>query len=61
MTGPLLEAKGLTKTYGALRANEDIDIALTEGQIHGVIGPNGAGKTTLIGLLAGDIAPDRGK
>ena len=61
MTGPLLEARGLTKTYGALRANEDIDIALTEGRIHAVIGPNGAGKTTLIGLLAGDIRPDRGK
>jgi len=61
MTGPVLEARGLCKSYGALRANSDIDIELAEGQIHAVIGPNGAGKTTLIGLLAGDIKPDRGE
>jgi len=58
---PVLNARGLCKSYGALQANRDIDIELAEGHIHAVIGPNGAGKTTLIGLLAGDIKPDSGQ
>lgn len=60
MSQVLLEARGLAKSYGALRANEDINIELARDEIHAVIGPNGAGKSTLVGQLAGDITPDRG-
>jgi branched-chain amino acid transport system ATP-binding protein len=57
----LLEARGLTKSFGALRASDGIDLEVREGETHAIIGPNGAGKTTLIGQLAGGIRPDRGE
>jgi branched-chain amino acid transport system ATP-binding protein len=56
----LLEARGLTRHFGGLRAVEDVDLDLAPGEIHALIGPNGAGKTTLVGLLCGRIAPTRG-
>ena len=49
----LLEAKGLTKTFGALTAVNNVDLTVEKGVIHSIIGPNGAGKTTLFNLLAG--------
>ncbi len=55
-----LEARGLVKAFGGLRAVDDMSIALGRGEILGVIGPNGAGKTTLFNLLAGSIRPDAG-
>jgi branched-chain amino acid transport system ATP-binding protein len=57
----LLEVRGLTKSFGALRASDGVDLDVREGETHAIIGPNGAGKTTLIGQLAGDIRPDRGR
>jgi len=57
----VLEVRGLTKSYGALRASDGIDFDVREGETHAVIGPNGAGKTTFIGQLAGDLAPDAGR
>jgi len=57
----LLEARGLTKSFGALRASDGVDLEVREGETHAIIGPNGAGKTTLIGQLAGGIKPDRGE
>jgi len=57
----LLKTEGLTKTYGGLDANRDIDFALPEGQIHVLIGPNGAGKSTFVGMLSGRIPASRGK
>ncbi len=56
-----LELKGLSKSFGALRANDDIDLSIREHECHAIIGPNGAGKSTLIGLLTGEILPDRGQ
>ena len=56
----MLEVRGLTKAFGALRASDGIDIEVREGETHAVIGPNGAGKTTLIGQLAGNLRPDAG-
>lgn len=56
----LLEARGLTKHFGGLRAVEAVDFALHPGEIHALIGPNGAGKTTFVSLLSGRIAPDAG-
>ena len=56
----LLRARGLCKSFGALRASDAIDFDLLEGETHAVIGPNGAGKTTFIGQLSGDLRPDAG-
>ena len=57
----MLEVRGLTKTFGALRASDRIDLAVREGETHAIIGPNGAGKTTFISQLAGDLRPDSGR
>jgi branched-chain amino acid transport system ATP-binding protein len=57
----ILEIRGLTKSFGALRASDGIDLDVCLGETHAIIGPNGAGKTTLIGQLAGDLRPDRGE
>ena len=59
MPAPLLEAKGLTKHYGATIALESIDFQVNEG-ITGLLGPNGAGKSTAIKLFLGLIRPTRG-
>ena len=51
----------LTKTFGALRANDAISLDFASGQIHGVLGENGAGKSTLMKLLSGFLKPDNGE
>jgi branched-chain amino acid transport system ATP-binding protein len=56
----MLEVKGLSKSFGALRACDGIDFDVKEGETHAVIGPNGAGKTTFISQLAGNLLPDAG-
>src|SRR5262245_5333708 len=56
----MLEVRGLTKQFGALRASDGIDFDVVEGETHAVIGPNGAGKTTFISQLAGNLRPDSG-
>jgi branched-chain amino acid transport system ATP-binding protein len=56
----MLEITSLTKSFGALRATDDISLKVEEGETHAIIGPNGAGKTTLIGQLAGNLRPDDG-
>jgi len=60
MTSALLEVRGLTKSFGALRASDGIDLEVQERETHAIIGPNGAGKTTLIAQLAGELRPDAG-
>jgi branched-chain amino acid transport system ATP-binding protein len=57
----MLEVRGLTKNFGALRASDAIDFDVKEGETHAVIGPNGAGKTTFISQLAGNLRPDAGR
>ena len=57
----LLQARGLTRRYGAFTAVDGVDLDITEGTIHSVIGPNGAGKTTLFRLLTGLTRPTSGQ
>lgn len=56
----LLAAKGLAKSFGAVVAAADLDLAVEAGEIHALIGPNGAGKTTVLRLLSGELRPDAG-
>ena len=56
----MLQARGLTRRYGAITAVDAVDLELAPGDAVGLIGPNGAGKSTLLGLLAGDNPPDSG-
>src|SRR5215468_5523107 len=59
--GPILQAKGLTKHYGGLAANSDIDFAVNHGELRGIIGPNGAGKTTFFKMLTCEVPPTSGQ
>jgi branched-chain amino acid transport system ATP-binding protein len=57
----ILSVRALSKSFGALRATDRVDLDVREGETHAIIGPNGAGKTTLIGQLAGTLRPDDGR
>jgi len=57
----LLEAKGVAKTFGGLKAVDDVSFSLRSGIITTLVGPNGAGKTTLFNLMTGHLTPDRGE
>jgi branched-chain amino acid transport system ATP-binding protein len=56
-----LTLTGLTKSFGALRATDDVTLSVEANDCHAVIGPNGAGKSTLIGQITGEITPDAGR
>ena len=58
---PLLELKGVSKSFGGLKALSNVSLALEEGEILGIIGPNGAGKTTLFNSMSGFFNPDGGE
>lgn len=60
MVEPILSVRNLRKTFGALKATDDVSLDLRPGEIHALIGPNGAGKTTLIHQISGALRPDSG-
>lgn len=61
MAAVILQATGLSRAFGGLRAVQSVDLSLTTGEVHALIGPNGAGKTTLVSLLSGRLTPDAGR
>ncbi len=56
----LLSIKGLNKSYGGVKATDDLNLSILKGELHAIIGPNGGGKTTLISQLCGNVMPDSG-
>jgi len=58
---PLLEVRGLTKTFPGVVANEDVNFTLHEGEVHCLLGENGAGKSTLMNAVFGLYQPDAGQ
>ena len=58
---PVLSLENVTKTFGAIRALEDVSIELYPGEAHALVGENGAGKSTLVKILAGVHTPDAGR
>ncbi len=56
-----LQLDGLCKSFGSLRATDNVSLRVEAGECHAIIGPNGAGKTTLIGQITGEIRPDAGR
>jgi ABC-2 type transport system ATP-binding protein len=59
-TGPVVTARGLTKTYGSFTALDGVDLTFEPDRIYGLLGRNGAGKTTAMQLLTGQIFPNAG-
>jgi ABC-2 type transport system ATP-binding protein len=55
-----VDAQAVTKSFGTVRAVDDISLQVAAGEVYGVLGPNGAGKTTLLRMLFGLIRPDAG-
>jgi branched-chain amino acid transport system permease protein len=60
-TGAVLEARGVTKSFGGIVANRDINFAVEQGELRGIIGPNGAGKSTFFKMLTCELPPTSGR
>ena len=59
-SGPILQTKSLSKNYGGIAANVDIDFSVEPGELRGIIGPNGAGKSTFFKMLTCEVPPSSG-
>jgi ABC-2 type transport system ATP-binding protein len=59
-TSPVIEVRGLTKSFGAVRALDGLDLEVAPGEVHGFLGPNGSGKSTTIRVLLGLLRADAG-
>ena len=56
-----ISLRGVTKTFGATLAVDNLDLSVPEGAVYGFIGPNGAGKTTTLRMIMSILFPDRGE
>jgi branched-chain amino acid transport system ATP-binding protein len=61
MTAPILSVSNVSKSFGGLRASDDISLDVAAKSFHAIIGPNGAGKSTFFNLISGFIKPDSGR
>ena len=61
MRSPTIEAEGLVKSFGKVKALDGVDMVAGEGSVFGLLGPNGAGKTTSIRILSTLLKPDAGR
>ncbi|QYK54372.1 MAG: ABC transporter ATP-binding protein [Fimbriimonadaceae bacterium] len=59
-TEALIQVRAVSKSYGAVRALDNVSVDFLSGEIHAVLGENGAGKSTLMGILSGFVSPDQG-
>lgn len=60
MNNPILRVSALSKSFGAIKALDRVDVEIAPGHIHGIIGPNGSGKTTLFNCVTGLLKPEGG-
>src|SRR5215472_15624465 len=60
-TGPVIEARGVTKSFGGIIANKNINFSVEQGELRGIIGPNGAGKSTFFKMLTCELPPTSGQ
>jgi branched-chain amino acid transport system permease protein len=60
-SGPILEARGLTKSFGGLVANRKVNFSVQRGELRAIIGPNGAGKSTFFKMLTCELPPSSGQ
>ena len=60
MNSPILEVKNISKTFGNIKALDQVDFFLEKGIIHGLLGENGAGKSSLMNVLSGIYIPEEG-
>lgn len=60
MANPILQTRDLSKNYGKVKAVQNLNLSVEEGQVYGLLGPNGSGKTTTLGMILGVINPLKG-
>lgn len=60
ISGPLIDAQSISRTFGALKALTEVSVQFRRGEVHGLVGANGAGKSTFLNILSGSLTPTSG-